>query len=1613
MRGSMEEGTSAKKGHKKKMAYTKVTSLILLTLIATVELTPLVGVTMGKEDVDAMGVETTQKDTTADEEILEFEVIEEEEYVEEIGETIHSELSKGEVNIVEPKNKPLNETTPEDEENRGGDLPEVNETGDLEKELNVDEVIDDENTNMSTRRTINTMSASVQTTNQYVMATDEDFSGTTNGTFRYVGDADYVEIPHVIKGVNVTSYSRMFEETGVKGVKSTNNKVTSMSNMFRKSKSLTLDVSQLETSAVTTMSYMFAGVDGGNSKIKEISGLENFDTSKVRDMASMFSTSDVEKLDLSSFDTSSVTTMTGMFYVCMASEIKGLENFDTTNVVSMGSMFASSRATKLDLSSFNTGNVTNMSVMFMNSYATEIKGLENFNTTKVDTMSRMFEQTRVSKFDLSSFNTQNVVTMNGMFRYAGALGIDISNFNTAKVRDMGNMFAGTEATTINLGNMDTRNVTSMYSMFEGSKANVIDVRSFDTTKVSSMKDMFYNTQAENIIMSTGFKTHNTTNMSYMFAKTNARELDLSSFDTSKVTMMDSMFSGAKAGNIKGLTNFNTSNVVDMGNMFNGAKATKLELSNFNTQKVENMVNMFKDTSVEELDLSSFDTTKITDMGSLFEGSKAKRVDVSSFTTTNVYNMSKLFKDTNIGELDLSSFDMSSVNDTTDMFTGTKTTKGLAKSKDDANILNRSSGKPSTLEFKPKYEVATDEDFSGTLNGYFRYTGDAEFVEVPHVIKGVNVNNYTSMFAGTSVRGVVSTNPKVTNMSYMFDGNTATSLDIRGLNTDNVSQFEGMFKDTKTPKLDLSTLNTQNVVNTSRMFENAMVDELDLGSFDVTKTYKLDNMFKGVNARKGYARTAEDAVKLNNSSNKPAGLNFTVWGLTTEQVNTEWTNESVTIKVKYNNDHYGIDYMELMNGEGRNLLTGSHFDKGIGELLASSAVAEVKDSIYKLTPQGNNVNYTYTDMRKNLVPGETYTLSLKHRNNVPFQFRGGVNVSGYDGTVQPTDDWKVSHITFKTVKTDVILRLYFAMGYGVSTSNLEIDWIKLEKGSKPTPWSVAPEDDEVVNNTKEYQVPVNGSYVFRVTDKAGNTKTVAHTVTNIDTVNPTAELTKSTEGWTSQDVSIYVNAKDELSGVQTIELPDGTKVSGTDAEYKATSNGVYTFKVTDKAGNTITKTAEVTNIDRSVPKLNADVDNKEWTRDPINIKVTSEESASGLTGIIMKSSPWEGRNLIIGSDEYVTDKTPITSSVLKNYNQTKGDLIEVLKGKTVTTSIEAEIDNYQGGRLGYESEYITLPWNSNYVVERAWIGESYKNATVGKPFTGRITYTREVPDDLREVYSRQIMNQLNGNPTFKIGRPKFEIGTKATPWTPAPEDIQLIGNTKTYPVVANGLYTFESTYNNGTTSEVSVNVTNIDLEKPTLTVADNPIDWVEDDKVTLKINAKDTLSGVYSITLPNGEVVKTATATYDVTKNGTYEFKVTDNVGNMTIHKETVRYLMVGYNFYVYDKNNNPVEGAEFELLRDGESYKKATSGSDGLVDFGKIPPEGKYTIRQTTAPGGVVINPEDIESGDITEPVEVIIYPRGTELPSTGTLEMAEYLGVIQVTIIGIVVIKKRKAKVK
>ena len=167
------------------------------------------------------------------------------------------------------------------------------------------------------------------------------------------------------------------------------------STLFSSLKSVKMiDLSNLDTSYVTDMNYMFDGM----SHLENITFGEKFDTSNVTNMNQMFATwdgvSQLKTINLSSFKTSKVTNMSGMFAGLTELTELDLSNFDTSSVTNMGQMFEGlSKITELDLSNFDTSNVTSMSAMFNKCSSLKALDLSNFNTKKVTTMLNMFLNT--------------------------------------------------------------------------------------------------------------------------------------------------------------------------------------------------------------------------------------------------------------------------------------------------------------------------------------------------------------------------------------------------------------------------------------------------------------------------------------------------------------------------------------------------------------------------------------------------------------------------------------------------------------------------------------------------------------------------------------------------------------------------------------------------------------------------------------------------------------------------------------------------------------------------------------------------------------------------------------------------------------------------------------------------------------------------------------------------------------------------------------------------------------------------------------------------------------------------------------------------------------------
>ena len=152
-----------------------------------------------------------------------------------------------------------------------------------------------------------------------------------------------------------------------------------------------VNASCLVTAQTTSLSNAFYGFNS----LKEIIGLENWDTSKVSDMNSVFrDCKSLQSLDVSGWDVSNVTTLQSMFYNCNSLTSLDLNNWNTSKVRIMNGTFRDMNKLKiLNISNWDTSSVTNISYLFSGARILNRVDLSGWDASNVTNTSLMFYDT--------------------------------------------------------------------------------------------------------------------------------------------------------------------------------------------------------------------------------------------------------------------------------------------------------------------------------------------------------------------------------------------------------------------------------------------------------------------------------------------------------------------------------------------------------------------------------------------------------------------------------------------------------------------------------------------------------------------------------------------------------------------------------------------------------------------------------------------------------------------------------------------------------------------------------------------------------------------------------------------------------------------------------------------------------------------------------------------------------------------------------------------------------------------------------------------------------------------------------------------------------------------
>lgn len=300
-----------------------------------------------------------------------------------------------------------------------------------------------------------------------------------------------------------------------------------------------------------------------------------------------------------------------------------------------------------------------------------------------------------------------------------------------------------------------------------------------------------------------------------------------------------------------------------------------------------------------------------------------------------------------------------------------------------------------------------------------------------------------------------------------DSNTQTIATVKG-NVDTLSQW----KADKGTAID-QTINSvsnkawMNDLNPITQRVTTAEASISTNANEILKRVTKTEFDSTTGRIEGVANTAKSTAESNTTaittvSGKVSALEQ--WR-TDKGTSIDQTIDAVSTKV-WQND------IDKLNFENRNLLIDSHFDTGsINGWSSAYGVQSVENSILTKRVDTLSGANRIEKVFGNLIVNQEYTFSMFAKIPVNIEWRGFAlgYIKGFSDTLA-TNEFKVYSVTFVATSSSVTLRGY--VPNAPIDSLIQIDWVKLELGSKATPYSIAPEDAE--NRMAEIKQTADGA-----------------------------------------------------------------------------------------------------------------------------------------------------------------------------------------------------------------------------------------------------------------------------------------------------------------------------------------------------------------------------------------------------------------------------------------------------------------------------------------------------------------------------------------------------------
>ncbi|GAA0043566.1 BspA family leucine-rich repeat surface protein [Lactobacillus amylovorus subsp. animalium] len=493
------------------------------------------------------------------------------------------------------------------------------------------------------------------------------------------------------------------------------------------------------------------------------------------------SSSTLKKVDLSHLDASGVTNMNNMFFNDSNLESVNLSGTKFGNVASANAVFYQDpKLTTVNMSGTDLSHVNGANAWFGTDSA--LTNLDFSNVTFPDEITNIFiyaDNNNLKNVNLTGAKNVPVDFLKAYVKAvgnSGATSIDLRGFNFDKVTDLSSWFA-------NMPNVKS-----------------IDLSGVDLSHVTNVDDMFYNDPNLESINLSGVKFGNVTNANAVFFKDpKLTNLDMSNVDLTNVHGINAWFSGAD-----NLANINFSNTT-FPEAFTDIPTAKLTSVNITGAKnipaglLKAYVRALGNSGATSIDVRGINFDRVTDLSGWFANMpNIKNIDLSGVDLSHATNIDNMFyNNPNLESVNLSGVKFGNVTKAGAVFYGDKNLTDLNMS---------------------------DVDLTKVHNIKAWFIGDNNLSKVnfnnttfPETFDNFPTNKLTNV----NISGAKNVPASILKAYVKALGNSgATSIDLRGINFDRVTDLSGWFANMPNIKsIDLSGVDLSHATNIDNMFYN--------------------------------------------------------------------------------------------------------------------------------------------------------------------------------------------------------------------------------------------------------------------------------------------------------------------------------------------------------------------------------------------------------------------------------------------------------------------------------------------------------------------------------------------------------------------------------------------------------------------------------------------------------------------------------------------------------------------------------------------------------------------------------------------------------------------------